>query len=545
MYRFLSLAAMAVLLAGTAVQGQIIQYTLELGGDNQAELWKSGGSPPGVVPPFIPGSDADGQWFCKGDPLTWDVVVEVLDDSSNGLAAAKFFLELYQEDCVTPVAVSYYSTINDGTPGLLPDPDPLERAAFCHVFDIDGDGLNPPYTPSPIPGGTYNPLPHHIGYGPGRVFDTVAQGGPNMGYARFPDTDDHVGGVWLNGVYTPGSGSSSAATNALSGMACSYTQFHAGTNIAGIGMNVDYGLPPYGCVRGLGVLPLFEGQIDTRTLPYAGTYCLKLVPGIEHAILRGDFDCSSGDWTFEEVAVPVSLPGVEVIGDMITFDLLGGCGVRITKWSSVRDHDPDPYQLDLRELVLDPAASGSDVVSETRRNGPASPGDGLSGIKRICVEFEYGWMSWYYQPGVVAEDLTHPGQFYPATDEYWIEDGQVLVIEFMDSPDIETANSTLPDQACYRIDLGGHFPYHPLRGDTDCVIRALTGDVAGNPSGLGNGTTNMTDAAAIRNAFLNLVPPTGDNVRFDINCNGSTNQTDASFVRDIAFNGGIGVVCPE
>jgi hypothetical protein len=534
--------AMAVSLTmAIAVQGQpIIQYTLELGGDNQAELWKSGEFPPPPVPPFLQGRDADGQIF---DPsmvstITWDVVVEVLDDDSNGLAALSFSLELYEEDGMTPVSVmTYTSTINDGRPGMLPQPDPLERAAFCHIYDVNGDGLNPPYVPSPIPGGTYNRWPDHLGSGPGRLFDTIANGGPDLGHAWFPDTADHVGGEWTDGVYTAGSGSSGVPPHVLAGMGCSYTQFVPGSQVAGVGMNVDYGPPPYSCVRGLGVLPLFEGQIDISMLRCI--HILRLVPGEHHAVLRGDFDCTDGAYPIEDFAVPVSPE--QVIGDEIRFVVVGCPDPEARKWASLRDHDPRPGVVDLREIVLDPDASGSAVVSETRRNGPASPGDGLSGIKMIRVDFRHD-VSSRYTPGVVAEDLTRPGQYYAATNEYLVDGGTALIIEFMDSPDIETANSTLPRDGCYRIDLNENF-WFVWNGV--CMVRSLTGDVAGNASGFGNGTTNTTDAVAIRNAFLNGVVPTGENVRFDINANGQINQTDASFVRDIAFNGGLGASCPN
>jgi hypothetical protein len=218
-------------------------------------------------------------------------------------------------------------------------------------------------------------------------------------------------------------------------------------------------------------------------------------------------------------------------------------GATVTKWASVRDHDANDGSLDLRELVLDPAGVGVDARTESRRNGPASPGDGLSGVKMLVITFDQDVTS-LYTPGVAElVDANNIATTFSPSSEYLQNGGTELVLEFLSGGDIETGNSTLPDRTCLRLDLSSVITC--LSGDTDVMIRSLTGDVAGAVSGFGNGTTNATDSARIRQAFLDSVPPTGDNVRFDVNVNGQTNQTDASLVRDIAFSGGLGVNCPS
>jgi hypothetical protein len=206
---------------------------------------------------------------------------------------------------------------------------------------------------------------------------------------------------------------------------------------------------------------------------------------------------------------------------------------RITGWYSVRDHGA----LGNLAIRLDESATGANVISEPRRNGPSSPGDGLAGIKRIEIDFDRD-VSSCYVPGVTIMDANPPGTVYSATSEFLTNGGQTLVAEFVDG----LGNSTLPDETCYVMDLSTVVTC--LSGDPDCGVRALTGDVAGAVSGLGNGTTNTTDAAATRNAFLNGAVPVGMNTRFDVVPNSQINATDAAFIRDISFNGGLGVVCP-
>jgi hypothetical protein len=135
------------------------------------------------------------------------------------------------------------------------------------------------------------------------------------------------------------------------------------------------------------------------------------------------------------------------------------------------------------------------------------------------------------------------GNVVNASSEFLQAGGTELVMEFMVAPsDIDVSDSSLKDQSCYTVDLASVVSC--LIGDTDIQVRSLTGDVAGSAGDVGNGTTNTTDSAAIRQRFLDSIPPTGQNVQYDINANGQTNQTDASLVRDIAFSGGIGVACP-
>jgi hypothetical protein len=91
---------------------------------------------------------------------------------------------------------------------------------------------------------------------------------------------------------------------------------------------------------------------------------------------------------------------------------------------------------------------------------------------------------------------------------------------------------SLPDQACYRISLAGAVvSCHSggmLVGDTDCMVRGLTGDTNGN------GATNLVDYAQTKSKNGQPVLPA--NIRFDVNVGGTINLTDAALVKSLNGN---------
>jgi hypothetical protein len=209
----------------------------------------------------------------------------------------------------------------------------------------------------------------------------------------------------------------------------------------------------------------------------------------------------------------------------------------VIAWRSVRDHGTGGV-IDDRSIILDAAATNGYVRTETRRNGVNSPADGLSGIKKLEVDFDAD-VSGCYIPGVMLQDA-NSAMVYAPSNEYLQAGGTTLVLEFMN---YATGDSTLPDIMCYKLDLSANIPC--LMGDKDCMVRSIVGDVVGHISGYGNGVTNMTDAAAIRAKFLGGAVPVGEDVRFDVIPNASINMTDSAYVRNIAFNGGLGTAtCP-
>jgi hypothetical protein len=281
--------------------------------------------------------------------------------------------------------------------------------------------------------------------------------------------------------------------------------------------------------------------------------------GAECKMVTVTWDLSeAGDWDYKLVDVGNSTDTVmqeagsyqfEICqGEVLSFQIVAGDfapAANVTKWASVRDHD-NTAGANLQEIELDPAAAGVDVMSESRRNSPLSPADQKSGVKMITVDFDAD-VTACYTPGVMAVDANDPAnplRQWLASDEYLTNGGTRLVLEFMaDVPgDLDVSDSTLPDETCLLIDLSANISC--LASDPDCMVRGLTGDVTGAPGGNGNGQTNMTDAAAIRAAFLSGAVVSGDDVRLDVVANGQINQTDAAYVRDINFSGGLGVLCP-
>ncbi len=213
------------------------------------------------------------------------------------------------------------------------------------------------------------------------------------------------------------------------------------------------------------------GQPDARTEPMTG----------------GDYSLVGGFWVIPSAPAPPC---------------------HAIAWRSVRYH-VGPVSADL-PIVLDAAATGIQVVSETRRDG----------IQQIEVDFDSD-VSGTYTPGVVAEDLTHGGTI-PATGESLIHNGTTLVIEFAGG---------LPVQTCYRIDLAPNIP--DLTGDTDCMVRGLEGDTNGD------NWTDLIDMAQIKSE--NGSPVAGADVRLDVNLDGNIDLIDMALVK--SRNGG-SATCP-
>jgi hypothetical protein len=88
------------------------------------------------------------------------------------------------------------------------------------------------------------------------------------------------------------------------------------------------------------------------------------------------------------------------------------------------------------------------------------------------------------------------------------------------------------DQDCYAIDLAGVSPY--LTGDTDCRVKALTGDI--ERAGAGMGTITIGDAITV-NHYYNARDPCMDAaaVQADVDCNGTITIGDAITVNQ--YNG--------
>ena len=276
-------ACAVVLIGGGPVlaDSQIV-YRLQLGGNN------NGGSGQ-----FTPGQETDGLQFERGAPLTWSVVVEASGvhnqpghPSHNyqiyGAANLVFDLELHVGTASGPLAdADFYSSAQAGA-----------AAAFARSYKI-------------------------IGTNWAAAVDKLGNGGPFMGGPRASEVTPPA----LKGPHT----FPTAEPGKLIGMGCGYKDWLRATGGAngsptpGVGMAT---LP--GGYAGLGVVPVFEGQIDTTNLPL-GTYVLKVkktgdesAPGSAgNNVLRGDLDMRAG---VDRPAFAVAAN--QVVGDTITFELV-------------------------------------------------------------------------------------------------------------------------------------------------------------------------------------------------------------------------------
>lgn len=254
-----------------------IDLILELGGSNH-----SGESP---VPPFTPGSGANGQSFTVGTKITWDARVAVSGKhydpgkpghgfAPNGLAGVCFNLELHQGTAGGPLVE--FPAGSAGSRGWYSSAVTGENAAFARSFNIGGNGQLA-----------------------GRVFDPLSAGGPNLAFTMDPTALGRP-----EAATTP--------SGVLAGLTTALNEYVVGVTAPGVGVSGPTGLTGGGC-PGLGILPLFEGQMNTTGLG-AGTYVLVLVPrgGI---ILRGDFNCQT------ESPARFAIEANDVLGDQISLVL--------------------------------------------------------------------------------------------------------------------------------------------------------------------------------------------------------------------------------
>ena len=518
----LKLAAVVALLFGsTALGDSKIKYILELGGDNHFAEWEAGGNPP-----FTSGIEDDGQVYDENAILTWDAVVQVTGahsggdgdgEDTNGAANLCFSLELRDNlGELVGVQVGWESAMNDGDPGGFPpgaQNDPLEEAAFCHIFDVDANGTTYPDGAGPPDG-----------FEPGRAWDPPVSGGPNMDRAQYPTSILHGGGRNTQGSYKAATGIVDPLLDPakLVGMGCGYSQFNASaspsTYVAGVGIDpfASLQLPLYRCYRGTGHLPIFEGQINTANLD-PGVYTLHLVaPEDSNNVLRGDFDCDS------TAQGHFSVKANQTEGDMITFEIKEG--ILPPNWSSMRTHTG----LGLLAIALDPNAAADKAASEPRKD-VHDPPVYSNGLQEVWVQFNTD-VSAYYTAGQVAVS----GGVLAVTGEALTTGGTRLEIYLSGSVNL----------MCYQIDVSNSFNYAAMGlavGDFTCPVRTLLGDTSGGPGPLvyGDGQTNNIDYGAVKGRSGQSVLP--DNIRFDVNTDGQINNIDFGAVKGWS---GMSVVCP-
>lgn len=257
-----------------------IHYLIELGGNNHAELFT-----PEFKPRFTPGSRAPGQQFTAGSIITWDVRVSVSGRHdkpdtpghglfTNGAEGLSFDLELRENSSTGPLVDIGAGSATSA--GWFSSVEIDQNAAFACSFDIGGNG--------------------HLG---GRLINTSSAGGPGLDYYEYPAAASRPAGTFIpRGMV----GSQTAV----------YFEYSTYAQTAGVGISGPAGLTAGGC-PGLGILPVFEGQINTTGLS-PGTYVLKLIPRGGN-ILPGNFNCPSGTPT--KLAVKAN----ELHGDEISFSL--------------------------------------------------------------------------------------------------------------------------------------------------------------------------------------------------------------------------------
>lgn len=527
-------AVVALLVGGTALgQTDTISFELELGGYNEVDSWELW---PSVVLPFLPGTPANDQAFDQGDIVTWDVVVYVSGQwlepgdppqlrDTNGAANLVFNLELRTWDgapgdlvpnSVGPVTTRFLSTMNDGDRGNWPGgvpPDPDERAAFCHIYDVDNDATNPPYDQvdaylpefnkygAEIYGSPHNEPPVDLGLlGTGRLWDPAASGGPYLDRAQYPSTKSHGGGRDTQADppgYKAVGGATSASEGQLVGMGAGYSQFTYGTNTAGVGLEFSFLSCTPDFERGLGFLPVFEGQIDTAGLD--GQYCLVLVPGTGNNILRSFCPEPANPGQFAAAATNVAVVNAN---NCIVFEVVPPA---VATYYSVRDHGAKGELY----VELDAAATGDASTCEPRQGG----------VQKIRIEFS-GDVSAYY----VADQISLTGGISVAGGTEVLIGGTVL----------EFGVTGTVDASCYGIDITNSIPGADPDYDRTCELRVLAGNTNDGT------TTDLVDMADVksRNGDDPTLP---GNARYDVNVGGSIDLVDAALVKSL--NGG-SLSCP-
>ena len=506
--RTLTVAAVVALMVSTAAVGQsIMTYELKLGGDSHVADWEAYNNPA-----YTPGTLTDGAVIdcavvdCSA--LTWDATVAVSglhsSDSfdTNGATCLVFDVELQDSGAAVVDAVTFYSEINDGDAdglrGTIEGPDPLEMAAFCLIFGQDANsaiaGAGPPAAP-------------------GRAFDDDASGGPYMRRAQFPTVGAHGGGrLDQAGNHVAGGTPAAGLSNGkLIGMGCGYPQFNAvdngGPATAGVGIDPwEFNPSSFSCERGLGILPVVEGQMDASAIGN-GDFTLVLTPGAGNNIMPGSYDCQFG------AAVAFAEAADQVDGDSLAFTLInndGGCGNPVAQtWWSVVNHGVTlgDLRIDLEEA---PATSG-DVTTESR----ALASDGGAGSAMLIeVDFDSDITA------CLAGDATVTGGA-TVSSQALINGGTTLQINL----------AGVADQVCYSIDLST--AVNNLTGVVSCSVATLNGDSNDDQ------VVSSFDRAEIKAA--GGTPVTIANARVDVNSDGVNSSFDRALVKSAS---GGSVTCP-
>lgn len=520
----LTVGTIVLLLAGAAMGQSQIAFTLELGGNNHVADWENVNLVP--ITPFTNGDASEGQIYTKGTPgpgekqiadgiLTWDVVAAVSGihsgDSYDTQGIANMVFNLVLKDGAGSVVAdtAWMSTMNDGDDvGARdqgdPNPEPLEKAAWCFGWDTDlnNDGIL-----------DHAGLPPSIGV-TGRLFDPVGAGGPYMDRVQFPSVVGFGGGHMSGGAgaYVPKGAASppdptKITAGELLGMGIGYSQFVLASNGFGIGLAVGsvqpqwLGGPPFGGYVGVGAEPAAEGQIDLNALP-EGTYTLELTaPPEAQNIILGSYDPNAGTGGF---AARVD----SVVPDTVTFYWKPGTPppqpVTPQSWKTVRTHTgKGDLAISLNYLP------GSTVTSEPRNGG----------LKKLVIRFDVSLTAGQNYTGnnigisgpvgstlaVLSQTITSSGGAVP---------NDQLEVVF-------TGTST--DRACYSFNLTPAVVL-AVGADPTCSVITLVGDANGDRA------TSITDVNLIR-ARNGQDVTVGTNMRCDLNADGAISVTDANLCR--------------
>ncbi|GMU22475.1 MAG: hypothetical protein AMXMBFR13_25610 [Phycisphaerae bacterium] len=439
----------------TAWAQTVVDHLLALGGDNHADQIIF--DPP-YYPAFTPGSELDGQQFTEGDIITWDVRVLVsgihvvgpgeLGDGlpPNGAAGLSFDLELHAGTADGPLAEMGAGSAS--SEGWFSTVFSTRNAAFCSSFDIGAAGS--------------------MG---GHVYDRPVYGGPGLRMPGYPSAR----GRPADALTPLGKLESMAIVGLLWGGETDYVP-GVGVPLGGLG----------GCAGGLGVVPLFEGQINTTGME-PGTYVLKVVPrraNLYHGAFNG-----AGAVPFNQI-----IRANETRGDTITFELLSDPPPVLTGAVSRLTHGAATvFDID---LPLDPAATAG---VECRHGGPSE----------IALTFS--------EP-IAATDGT------PDATEVSISDGTLDMVT-IDGSELLITMTGVPDQSCLVITLSGiaDLRGHGLSGDSNVHVRVLEGDVNAD------GVVASGDITQVKSHSGQLAD--SGNFRCDLNWDGVIGSADITQVK--------------
>ena len=464
---------LALVVAGQAMAQSEMIFTLELGGDNHADLYKGF-----LYPEYTrnPGGDLDGQTFDEGAIIDWAALVEVggihqtdpvggIGDGLPPAGAANIVLSLRLTDGLGNVLLGagslteqgWFSTINDGEDRAGIEIDPLENAAFPTVFNLYGNGANG-----------------------GRLFDSDANGGPHLDFYSYPSVAGRAGGTDPEDPNPP---MPAITDGSLRGMGAGYSYFfpaeQGGFHTGGVGLAQDVA----DVCTALGVLPLFEGQINTDGLA-PGTYTLEVIAEQGNNILWGETDaCFFGYW--DTFAVPVN----NVVVDTITFEI----GTPV-------DPCTDPV---VTAAVSRKQHGAAGIFDVDVLNGAIE--SRVNGVTQLVVTFDQDVIE-VSQPSVSVTS----GSVTNVTI-----DGNVVTVDISGGPLYTPQTISFPGLA----DVTGMCL---ATGTVNAAARL--GDVNGD------GNITVTDMVQVRN---NLGQPvTASNFRADVNIDGNITVTDMVQVRN-------------